>query len=87
MAEIWYLVTSFIYRYPISWEAFLDPSDSYFLFADLVGFYFLINFLGENPLKNPVLLYSYNFWHKKSELKFELFNFSSNFSEFFNVHH
>jgi hypothetical protein len=24
------------YRYPISWEAFLDPSDSYFLFADLV---------------------------------------------------
>ena len=27
------------YRYPISWEAFLDPSDSYFLFGDLVGFY------------------------------------------------
>ena len=26
------------YRYPISWEAFLDPSDSYFLFADFVGF-------------------------------------------------
>jgi hypothetical protein len=27
------------YRYPISWEAFFDPSDSHFLFADLVGFY------------------------------------------------
>ena len=27
------------YRYPISWEAFFDSSDSYFLFADLVGFY------------------------------------------------
>ena len=27
------------YMYPISWEAFLDPSASYFLFADLVGFY------------------------------------------------
>jgi hypothetical protein len=27
------------YRYPISWEAFLNPSDSYFLFADLVGLY------------------------------------------------
>jgi hypothetical protein len=27
------------YRYPILWEAFLDPSDSYFLFTDLVGFY------------------------------------------------
>jgi hypothetical protein len=27
------------YGYAILWEAFLDPSDSYFLFADLVGFY------------------------------------------------
>ena len=27
------------YRYPISWEAFFDPSDSYFLFADFVDFY------------------------------------------------
>jgi hypothetical protein len=27
------------YRYPISWEAFFDPSDSYFLFVDLVDFY------------------------------------------------
>jgi hypothetical protein len=27
------------YRYPISWEEFLDPSDSYFLFSDFVDFY------------------------------------------------
>ena len=27
------------YRYPILWEAFLDLSDSYFLFADFVDFY------------------------------------------------
>ena len=27
------------YRYPISWEAFFNPSDSYFLFADFVDFY------------------------------------------------
>jgi hypothetical protein len=27
------------YRYTILWIAILDPSDSYFLFADLVGFY------------------------------------------------
>jgi hypothetical protein len=27
------------YRYAILWEVFLDPSDSYFLLADLVGFY------------------------------------------------
>jgi len=34
-----YIWSQASYRYPISWEAFLDPSDSYFLFADLVGFY------------------------------------------------
>ena len=27
------------YRYAILWGAFLDSSDSYFLFADLIGFY------------------------------------------------
>jgi hypothetical protein len=35
-SDIWSLAS---YRYPISWEAFLDPSDSYFLFADFVDFY------------------------------------------------
>jgi hypothetical protein len=34
-SDIWSQVS---YRYPISWEAFLDPSDSYFLFADFVDF-------------------------------------------------
>jgi hypothetical protein len=34
----YYIWSQASYRYPISWEAFLDPSDSYFLFADLVGF-------------------------------------------------
>jgi hypothetical protein len=38
MAEIWYLSQA-SYRYTILWVAFLDPSDSYFLFADLVDFY------------------------------------------------
>ena len=27
------------YRYPISWEAFLDPSDSYFLFTEERGYH------------------------------------------------
>jgi hypothetical protein len=27
------------YRYPISWEVFLDPSDSYFLFAEERGYH------------------------------------------------
>jgi hypothetical protein len=35
-SDIWLQVS---YRYTILWVAFLDPSDSYFLFADLVGFY------------------------------------------------
>jgi hypothetical protein len=35
-SDIWSQASN---RYAISWEAFLDPSDSYFLFADLVGFY------------------------------------------------
>ena len=35
-SDIWSQVS---YRYTILWVAFLDPSDSYFLFADLVGFY------------------------------------------------
>jgi hypothetical protein len=34
-----YIWSQSSYWYVISWEAFLDPSDSYFLFADLVGFY------------------------------------------------
>ena len=34
-SDIW---SQALYRYPISWEAFLDPSDSYFLFADFVDF-------------------------------------------------
>ena len=33
------------YRYPISWEAFLDPSDSYFLFADFVDFYTYLTYI------------------------------------------
>jgi hypothetical protein len=33
-----YIWSQASYRYPISWEAFLDPSDSYFLFADFVNF-------------------------------------------------
>jgi hypothetical protein len=35
-SDIW---SQALYRYPISWEAFLDPSDSYFLLADFVDFY------------------------------------------------
>ena len=33
-SDIW---SQALYRYPISWEAFFDPSDSYFLFAEERG--------------------------------------------------
>jgi hypothetical protein len=32
-------------KHAILWESFLDPSDSYFLFADLVGFYTLWTYM------------------------------------------
>jgi hypothetical protein len=35
-SDIWSQASN---RYTILWVAFLDPSDSYFLFANLVGFY------------------------------------------------
>jgi hypothetical protein len=35
-SDIW---SQALYRYAILWDAFLDPSNSYFMFADLVGFY------------------------------------------------
>ena len=34
-SDIW---SQALYRYAILWVVFFDPSDSYFLFADLVGF-------------------------------------------------
>jgi hypothetical protein len=37
-SDIW-SQASYSYRYAILWEAFLDPSDSYFLFTDFVDFY------------------------------------------------
>jgi hypothetical protein len=51
------------YRYPISWEAFVDPSDSYFLFADLVDFYthwtYMLNFRH---------IFLSNYWWQKSDI-------------------
>ena len=46
------------YRYTILWVAFLDPSHSYFLFADLVGFYIHI-------FRHIFLS---NYWWQKSDI-------------------
>ena len=47
------------HRYAISWKAFLEPSDCYFLFADLGGFY---------PHWTYMHIFLNNYWRQKSGL-------------------
>ena len=54
------------YRYPISWEVFLDPSDSYFLFADFVDFYTYWTYILYMPIFSRILLS--NYWWQKSDI-------------------
>ena len=54
------------YRYAILWEAFLDPSDSYFLFADLVGFYTHWTYILYMPIFSRIFLS--NYWWQKSDI-------------------
>jgi hypothetical protein len=54
------------YRYPISWEAFLDPSDSYFLFADIVDFYTHWTYILYMPIFRRIFLSIY--WWQKSDI-------------------
>ena len=54
------------YRYPISWEAFLDPSDSYFLFADFVDFYTHWTYILYMPISSHIFLSIY--WWQKSDI-------------------
>ena len=51
------------YRYTILWVAFLDPSDSYFLFADLVGFYTHWTYM---QIFRHIFLS--NYWWQKSDI-------------------
>ena len=59
-SDIWSQVS---YRYTILWVAFLDPSDSYFLFADLVGFYTHWTYM---HICRHILLSSY--WWQRSDI-------------------
>jgi hypothetical protein len=54
------------YRYPISWEGFLDPSDSYFLFADFVDFYTHWTYILYMPIFSRIFLS--NYWWQKSDI-------------------
>ena len=51
------------YRYPILWEAFFDPSDSYFLFADLFGFYTHLTYM---HIFRRIFLS--NYWWQESDI-------------------
>jgi hypothetical protein len=53
------------YRYPISWEAFLDQSDSYFLLADLVDFYTHWTYMYMLIFRHIFLS---NYWWQKSDI-------------------
>jgi hypothetical protein len=54
------------YRYPISWEAFLDPSYSYFLFADFVDFYAHWTYILYMPIFSSIFLS--NYWWQKPDI-------------------
>ena len=54
------------YRYTILWEAFLDPSDSYFLFADFVDFYTHWTYILYMPIFSRIFLS--NYWWQKSDI-------------------
>ena len=53
------------YRYAILWEAFLDPSDSYFLFADLVDFSSHLSYTCMLIFRHIFVI---NYWLQKSDL-------------------
>jgi hypothetical protein len=54
------------YRYAILWEVFLDPSDSYFLFADFVDFYTHWTYILYMPIFSRIFLS--NYWWQKSDI-------------------
>ena len=54
------------YRYTILWVAFLDPSDSYFLFADFVDFY--THWTNILYMPNFSRIFLSNYWWQKSDI-------------------
>ena len=62
-SDIWLQAS---YRYPISWGVFLNPSDSYFLFADFVDFYTPWTYILYMPIFSRIFLS--NYWWQKSDI-------------------
>jgi hypothetical protein len=61
-SDIWSQVS---YRYPISWEAFLYPSDSCFLFADFLNFYTHLTYIVYMHIFHHIFLS--NYWWQESD--------------------
>ena len=64
-SDIW-SQASYTCRYAILWEAFLDPSDSYFLFADFVDLYTHWTYILYMPISSRIFLS--NYWWQKSDI-------------------
>jgi hypothetical protein len=64
LPTIWDIWSQASYRYTILWVAFLDPSDSYFLFAALVGFYTHWTYM---HIFRHIFLS--NYWWQKTDIK------------------
>jgi hypothetical protein len=62
-SDIW---SQALHRYAILWEAFLDPSYSYFLFADFVDFYTHWTYILCMPIFSRLFLS--NYWWQKSDI-------------------
>jgi hypothetical protein len=70
------------YRYPISWEAFFDPSDSYFLFADFVDFCAHWTYILYMPIFSRIFLS--NYWWQTSDIWSQAFyNYPTSWETFF----
>ena len=54
------------YMYAILWEAFLDPLDSYFLFADFVDFYTHWTYILYMSIFSHIFLS--NYWWQKCDI-------------------
>jgi hypothetical protein len=78
-SDIWSQVS---YTYPISWEAFLDPSDSYFLFADFVDFYTHWTYILYMPMFSRIFLSNYC-WQKSDIWSQALYRYPISWEAFF----
>ena len=67
-SDIW---SQALYRYPISWEAFFDPSDSYFLFAKQQEYHKWALAHSSSCLSSGISIHLYNVDFGEIKIKYE----------------